>query len=125
MRHHIRCFESEAAYTAYKNGDDKWLPRVAFIPSTPTEIKDITIDTPGRLVFNEFGKHFIEICNGGIMYFNDIQDPTLANDSTQNYGWYRATFTDGVLNITTPQGGAVFDPSTGELDFDNYPDNDY
>ena len=71
MRHHIRCFESEAAYTDYKNGDDKWLPRVAFIPSTPTAIKNITVNTPGRLVFNELGKHFIEICNGGIMYFKE------------------------------------------------------
>ena len=125
MRHHIRCFESEAAYTAYKNGNDKWLPRVAFIPSTPTEIKDITIDTPGRLVFHELGKHFIEFCNAGTLYFNDIQDPTLADDATQNNGWYRATVTNGVIEVTTPQGGATYDPSTGELNFDNYPDNDY
>lgn len=125
MRHHIRCFESEAAYTAYKNGDDKWLPRVAFIPSTSTNIEDITIDTPGRIAFNQFGVHFIEICNGGTMYIKDIQDPTLANDSTQNYGWYRATVNDTVLSITTPQGSATYDPSTGVLGFDNYPDNDY
>lgn len=59
------------------------------------------------------------------MYFKDIQDPSLADDSTQNYGWYRATVTNGVLEVTTPQGGATYDPSTGELNFDNYPDNDY
>ena len=125
MRHHIRCFESEAAYTAYKNSDDKWLPRVAFIPSSPTPIKDITMQTRGRLVFNELGKHFIEICNGGTMYFKDIQDPTLATNASQNYGWYRAQVIDGVLTITTPQGGATYDASSGVLNFTNYPDNDY
>ena len=125
MRHHIRCFESEAAYTEYKNGNDKWLPRVAFIPSTPTEIKDITVNTPGRLVFNELGKHFIEFCNNGTMYFWDIQDPSLADSSADNYGWYRAQVIDGELTITTPQGQATYDSSTGELDFTNYPDNDY
>lgn len=125
MRHHIRCFESEAAYTEYKNGNDKWLPRVAFIPSTETAIKDITVNTPGRLVFNELGKHFIEFCNGGTMYFWDIQDPSLADSSADNYGWYRAQVIDGELTITTPQGQATYDSSTGELDFTNYPDNDY
>ena len=127
MRHHLRCFESEAAYTDYKNGDDKWLPRVAFIPTSPTPIEQITEDTPGRLVFVELGKHFVEIANGGILYFNDIQDESLADSSADNYGWYRAHYnaSDGVLEIETPRGGAIFDYSNGQLNFDNYPDNDY
>ncbi len=125
MRHHIRCFESEADYAEYKSGNDKWLPRVAFVPSSYTPIEQITLSTPGRLVFNALGKHFVEICNGGIMYLNDIQDPTLADDAEQNYGWYRATVNNGLLSIVTPQGGATYNTSTGVLDFVNYPDNDY
>ena len=125
MRHHIRCFTSESEYQSYKNGDDKWLPRVVFVPSRPTPIKNITKDTPGRLIFNEFGVHFVEICNGGVMFFKDIQDKSLADDASQNYGWYRASFTNGVLTLTTPQGGAVLDPSTGTINIENFPDNDY
>ena len=47
------------------------------------------------------------------------------SDAANNYGWYRAQVIDWQLEITTPEGQATFDSSTGVLNFTNYPDNDY
>ena len=73
--------------------------------------------------FTRLGDHFIEIANGGTMYFKDIQDETLAGDDSQNNGWYRASVSDGVLTITTPEGKATCDGST--IQFINYPNDIY
>lgn len=120
MRHHIRCFESEQAYRDYKFGDDVWLPRVAFVPSTPTPIEQITEETPGRLIFHQLGEHFIEVCNGGTMYFFDKYD-------ADNDEWYTATHdsSTGELRINVPDDKYTYDSSTGELNFTNFPYDDY
>lgn len=116
MRHHLKLFESEAAYRAYKTGNDVWLPRVSFVPSTPTAIEDITLTTPGRLIFHELGEHFIEICNGGTMYFFDKYDAV-------NNEWYTATVdSSGNLNLNVPEGKYSYE--NGELNFTNYPQDD-
>ena len=116
--HHLRLFESEAAYQAYKESNDVWLPRVAFVPKNPIAIKDITLNTPGRLIFTEMGKHFIEICNGGQMHFFDQYDAV--NDE-----WYTATFdsSTGDLNINVPNGKYTFNAETGVLDLPNFPND--
>lgn len=124
MRHHIRCFESEASYNLYRHGDDLWLPRVCFIPSTPTAIQNITVNTPGRLVFHNWGEHFIEIANNGTMNFTDFRGTPK--------GDFYAEYTDGVLNINVPTDTrtvdgstwAEYNASTGELNFWNYPEDD-
>ncbi len=80
------------------------------------------------------GKHFIEL-NGGALCFNDIQDVDLYNSYIYNGStaedasaatWYRASFDQatGTIEITTPQGKATFDDTTGVLNFINFP-NDY
>ena len=116
MRHHLRCFESEQAYREYKEGDDIWLPRVAFVPHVPTPINEITMQTPGRLIFHELGEHFVEICNGGEMHFTDKYD-------AENDVWYRATVdSSGNLNLDVPEGTAEVDIH-GELIFINFPDD--
>lgn len=79
-------------------------------------------------------KHFIEI-NGGALCFTDIQDVDLYNSYIYNGStaedasvatWYRAAYDQatGTIQITTPQGKATFDDSTGVLNFINFP-NDY
>ena len=79
-------------------------------------------------------KHFIEI-NGGALCFTDIQDVDLYNSYIYNGStaedasaatWYRASYDQatGTIQITTPQGKATFDDSTGVLNFYNFP-NDY
>lgn len=114
MRKHLKLFESEAAYTSYKEAGDVWLPRVAFIPTTPTPIEQITTDTPGRLVYHQQGEHFIEICNGGQMMFYDKYD-------ADNDEWYRATVDEhGVINIECPVDKVTYDDN-GVLNFVNYP----
>lgn len=126
MKHHLVTFESEAAYRAYCQGDDKWLPRVSFIPTTPTPRNQITVNTPGRVVFSRQGEHFIEIANGGTMYFWD-QIGTPKGDFTAE------VLSDGTLDIHVPtdtvnkngQPWSYIDPSTGTLQFWNYPEDEY
>ena len=71
MRHHIRCFRSEAEFTQYENSDDRWKPLVAFVPTTPvSDVSFINENTPGRVVFQRLGEKFFEVLNGGTGYFN-------------------------------------------------------
>ena len=125
MRHHIRCFESEAAYNSYRHGDDLWLPRVCFIPASPTAIQNITVNTPGRLVFHDWGEHFIEVANNGTMNFTDFR-------GTPKGDFYAEVDNQGSLNIHVPEDTRTkdgstwfeFNSSTGELNFWNYPEDD-
>ena len=144
---HLKKFANNAAYKEYMSSDEIWLPRVAYIlngheenidssgwdtnrnaqdwSDTSDNVNGLPLggDNKRWVDYIQMGKHFIEIANNGILYFKDIQDPSLAGDLENNDGWYRASFVDGVLNITTPQGKATFDSSTGLLQFQNYPDN--
>ena len=143
---HLKKFANNAVYKEYMSSDEIWLPRVAYILNGHTENIDSsgwdtnrnaqdwsdTSDNVNGLPLGgdnkrwvdyiQMGTHFIEMANNGILYFKDIQDPSLAGDLENNDGWYRASFVDGVLNITTPQGKATVDSST--LTFLNFP-NDY
>ena len=145
---HLKKFANNAAYKEYMSSDEIWLPRVAYIlngheenidssgwdtnrnvkdwSNTADDVNGLPLggDNKRWVDYIQMGKHFIEMANNGILYFKDIQDPSLADDPENNYGWYRASFVDGELNITTPQGKATFDSSTGLLGFENYP-NDY
>ncbi len=117
MRHHLKLFESEQAYREYKHGSDIWLPRVSFVPSTPTPIEQITMSTAGRLIFNEQGEHFIEICNNGQMCFYDKYDAV--NDE-----WYRASVDEyGQVTIECPEDKVSYDEN-GVLNFTNFPADD-
>ena len=82
MKHHIRCFKSEADFTNYNNSDDRWKPLVAFVPTTPvSNVNQITKDTPGRIVFQKLGTKFFEVLNGGNAYFTDTEDSSAWLDS--------------------------------------------
>lgn len=143
-------FNNNSAYATYLKGDDVWLPRVAYIlnshveeidPSTHRDIHENESDwsdTPDSTTglarggdnkrwvdFTQLGNHFIEVANGGTMYFKNIQDPSLASDESQNYGWYTASVSDGMLIINTPEGKATVDNSTGVLQFINFPNDIY
>lgn len=146
----LKKFTNNAAYANYLKGDDVWLPRVAYILNGHTEDIDPATfrdrnetqadwstaadsttglarggDNKRWVDFTVLGNHFIEVANNGIMYFKDIQDPSLAGDDSQNNGWYRASVSDGVLTITTPTGQATYDDTTGILQFINYPNDIY
>ena len=138
----LKKFTNNAAYANYLKGDDVWLPRVAYILNSHTENIDPATykdrnaeqadwstqadsttglarggDNKRWVDFTQLGNHFIEVANGGTMYFKDIEEPGV--------GWYRASVTDGVLNITTPNGKATYDDVTGVLQFINYPNDIY
>lgn len=146
----LKKFVNNAAYAKYLKGDDVWLPRVAYIlnshvedidPATYRDRNEAQLDWSSKpdsvtglarggddkrwVDFTQMGKHFVEMANGGTIFFTDIQDPNLASDASQNYGWYRASVTNGVLTIKTPQGKASYDDSTGILNFINYPNDAY
>lgn len=90
MRHHIRCFKSEADFTNYNNSDDRWKPLVAFVPTTPvSDVSQINENTPGRIVFQRIGEKFFEVLNGGNAYFTDTEDSS---------AWVGA---DGQIHIST------------------------
>ena len=136
-------FSNNAEYANYIKGDEVWLPRVAYIlnshvenidPSTYRDkneqqadwstTADSTLGLPAGGDNNrwvdiiDLGHHFIEVANNGTMYFKDIDDPSTG-------GQYRASVTDGVLSITTPDGKATYDASTGVLHFINFPNDAY
>ena len=153
---HLKKFANNAAYKEYMSSDEIWLPRVAYILNGHEEnidssgwdinrnLKDWsnTADTSLGLPLGgddkrwvdyiQMGAHFIEMANGGILYFKDIQDVSLYDsliaggsspEDASAGSWYRASFVEGVLNITTPDGEATFDSSTGLLNFHNFPDD--
>ena len=90
MKHHIRCFKSEADFNKYNNSDDIWKPLVAFVPTTPvSDVSQINENTPGRIVFQRIGEKFFEVLNGGTAYFTNTDDSS---------AWVGA---DGQIHIST------------------------
>ena len=137
---HVKKFSDNAQYFSYLHSDDVWLPRLSYIlnnhveninPATGRDANEGNNDwstsadsTRGLRLGGDnrrwidvidLGTHFIELANN-TLYFKDIYSPQ---------GWYRAAVSDGVLNITTPNGKATFDDTTGVLNFYNYPNDVY
>lgn len=149
---HVKKFANNQAYFNYLHSDEVWLPRLAYILNSHTEnidpatgldsnnsqadwstTPDNTLglryggDSPNPKRWIDtisLGTHFIELANN-TLYFKNIQNPDLSTNAQKNYGWYTAEVVDGTLNITTPEGEAIYDSTTGELDFYNYPNDVY
>ncbi len=146
---HVKKFANNQTYFDYLHSDEVWLPRIAYILNSHTENIDpdtgrdannaepdwsTQADSTRELRYGgdnkrwldtiSLGTHFIELANN-TLYFKNIQNLDLSTNAEKNYGWYTAEVVDGTLNITTPEGEATFDSSTGELDFYNYPNDVY
>lgn len=119
---HIKKFKDNAEYNAYLRTEDVWLPRISYILNDHEEHIDpitgidascneddwSTVDDSTGYGFPwggdnhrwfdaiKLGNHFIEIANGNVVYFTDVED--------KNAGWYHASFENGVLKIITPDG---------------------
>ena len=92
---HLRLFKTQSEYQAYLDGGDIWLPRVTFIKNGGDShtSDDIYNDNgPSYVDFTRLGAKFIEIANGGIMYFTD----QVVDDVT-----YHAEIVDDKLVITS------------------------
>lgn len=71
---HLRLFKTHSEYQAYLDAGDIWLPRVTLIinGSVGHTSDDIHDDNgPSYVDFSRLGTKFIEIANGGTMYFTD------------------------------------------------------
>lgn len=73
MKYLIKC-KDQTAYEAYMAGNDIWLPRVSYIVNkgaSATSDDKYSNNGPSRIDFSRLGTEFIQVANGGIMYFTD------------------------------------------------------
>lgn len=71
---YLKKFANQTAYAEYLAGDDIWLPRVSLIVNLGAEylVDDKYNDNgPSRVEYSRIGTEFIQVANGGIMYFTD------------------------------------------------------
>lgn len=109
---HLRLFKTHSEYQAYLAGGDVWLPRVTLIKNggdshTSDDIHDD--NGPSYVDFSRLGTKFIEIANGGTMYFRD----QVVNGVT-----YHAEIADNQLVITstkTVDGSVVYTDNASTL----------
>lgn len=151
--YHLRKFSNNASYREYLEGDDQWLPVVAYVLNShvedidPNTHKDKNMslsdwsttpeastalhpnylrgggDNKRWVDFRDLHQKFIEVVNGGKMYFTDFM-------GTDKGDFYATVDSSGVLDIHFPTDSTpdtstawfTFDPSTGDLSFTNYPE---
>lgn len=72
---YLKKFKNQTAYQQYISADDIWLPRVSWIlnkgDTTPTTQNKYSDNGPSRVEYSRLGTEFIQVANGGIMYFTD------------------------------------------------------
>lgn len=110
---HLRLFKTQSEYQAYLDAGDVWLPRVTLIKNggddhTSDNIHDD--NGPSYVDFSRIGTKFIEIANGGTMYFTD----QVVGDVT-----YHAEILDDQLVITstkTVDGSVVYTTDASIID---------
>lgn len=92
---YLKLFKNETEYQEYLNGDDIWLPRVSYIinASDNHTVDDVHNDNgPSYVDFSKIGSEFVQVANGGTMYFTD---------QVINGVRYTATVDDSVLVISS------------------------
>lgn len=70
----LKRFKNQTAYTQYLSGDDIWLPRVSLIlnkGADHTNNNKYSDNGPSRVEYSRLGTEFIQVANGGCMYFFD------------------------------------------------------
>lgn len=71
---YLKKFANQTAYSAYIEADDIWLPRVSLICNkgdTYTVSDKYNDNGPSRVDYSRLGTEFIQVANGGTMYFTD------------------------------------------------------
>ncbi len=71
---YLKKFANQTAYANYLQADDIWLPRVSWIlnkGSSHTTDNKFNDNGPSRVDYSRLGTEFIQVANGGIMYFTD------------------------------------------------------
>lgn len=71
---YLRLFRNQTEYAQYIADDDIWLPRVSLIfnkGDAHTSNDKYNDNGPSRLEYSRIGSEFIQVANGGIMYFTD------------------------------------------------------
>ena len=73
MKYLIKC-NNQTAYQAYIDENNIWLPRVSYIENkgaNATSEDKYNDNGPSRIEFSRLGTEFIQVANGGTMYFTD------------------------------------------------------
>lgn len=71
---YLRLFKNQTEYATYLANDDIWLPRVSLIYNkgdAHTTTNKFNDNGPSRLEYSRLGTEFIQVANGGTMYFTD------------------------------------------------------
>ncbi len=109
---YLKKFLNQTAYNNYLSSDDIWLPRVSWVLNkgdTHTSQDKHNDNGPSWVDYSRLGTEFIQVANGGIMYFTD-----------QVY--------DGVSYTAAVDGDTIVikttDLETGELTNDAYIDDE-
>lgn len=71
---YLRLFKNQTEYAQYIADDDIWLPRVSLVLNkgdAHTSNDKYNDNGPSRLEYSRIGSEFIQVANGGIMYFTD------------------------------------------------------
>ncbi len=109
---YLKKYDNHTAYQAYLDEEDIWLPRVSFIVNggeSPESDDKYNDAGPSYVDFSRIGTEFVQIANGGTMYFTD-------------------QVIDGVQYSATTEGDALviktIDLSTGQYTNDAYVDED-
>ena len=71
---YLRLFKNQSEYAQYLADDDIWLPRVSLIYNkgdAHTSSDKYNDNGPSRLEYSRLGTEFVQVANGGIMYFTD------------------------------------------------------
>lgn len=110
---HLRLFKTQSEYQAYLDAGDIWLPRVTLIKNAGDDHTSDNIyddNGPSYVDFSRLGTKFIEIANGGTMYFTD----QVVDDVT-----YHAEIADDQLVITSTKmvdGSIVYTTDASIID---------
>lgn len=70
---YLKKFDTNSAYQEYKDGE-VWLPRISFIVNggeSPTSTDKYDDEGPSYVDFARIGDKFVEVANGGTMYFTN------------------------------------------------------
>ncbi len=109
---YLKKFDNQTGYQAYLDEEDIWLPRVSFIVNggeTPESDDKYNDAGPSYVDFSRIGTEFVQVANGGTMYFTD-------------------QVIDGVQYSASTEGDALviktIDLSTGQYTNDAYVDED-
>lgn len=86
MNKYIRAFKDASVYQKYLDSGNVYLPRVSYIPDDPSTAD---IDET-KVYYNWIGESFIQVANGGQLYFTNTVDSSAYIDA------------DGTLVINSP-----------------------